>query len=137
MKNTGKASEENFEEILAKVYGKKQFAYKVVDTYSAGKIVKSAPADWVVCIEGTTYWVEVKSSSHKTSFPFANFTKAQLSGMVRQNAAGGRYKIFIQQLPIKQWYEIDSHEVMKRLNDGIKSISWKELANFKFLGPQK
>lgn len=132
MKNNGLASEEAFEKLIEKRYGKKQFIYKIVDTKSAGKIVKSGPADWVITIEGTMSWAEVKSCSHDTSFPFKNFTDAQMRGMVRQHAAGGTYKIFIHRVPTDEWFEITPYQILSRIEEGRKSITWKELQQYKF-----
>ena len=131
-KNNGLESEDLFAEMIEKRYGKKQFAYKVVDTKSAGKIVKSAPADWVLTADGHMSWAEVKSCSHETSFPFKNFTHAQMRGMIRQAAAGGQYKIFIHRIQTNEWFQIGTYEVLSRIEEGRKSITWKELANFKF-----
>lgn len=131
-RNTGKPSEDAFESLIQKKHGSKAFLYKVVDTYSAGKLVKSAPADYVLTINGSMSWAECKSCSHETSFGFKNFTKPQLNGMVRQAAAGGNYRIFIHRIKTNQWFEIGTYEVLSRIEQGIKSMSWKELENFKY-----
>ena len=132
VKNNGVASEEAFESKIQKLYGKKCFIHQMVDSKQARNKVKSNPSDWVVTIHGITAYAEVKSFSDKTSFPFSNFTKGQMNGMTRQTAAGGKYWIFIHHVPTDKWYWIDSYVVLSTIDNGKKSLSLKELENFKW-----
>lgn len=131
-KNTGVKSEEIFEQKIQKMYGKGCYLHQMVDSKQARNKVKSNPSDWVVTILGTTAYAEVKSCSDKTSFPFSNFTKGQMNGMTRQAAAGGKYWIFIHHILTDQWYWIDSYTVLSTIDNGKKSLSWKELENHKW-----
>lgn len=129
-RNDGSASEELFVERMQKRYGAKFFAHKLTDTKSAGKLVKSVPADYVVTLCGDMFWAEIKSSNNKTSFPLSCFQKPQLLGMKRQEMAGGDYIVYIHRLATNTWYCVHSTEI-EHLSDGKKSINWDDLNFYK------
>lgn len=131
-KNNGVSSEEAFEKKIQKLHGKDCYLHQMVDSKQARNKVKSNPSDWVVTINGVTAYAEVKSCSNETSFPFSNFTKGQMNGMTRQSRAGGKYWIFIHHITTDKWYWIDGYTVLSTIDNGKKSLSWKELENHKW-----
>lgn len=132
-KNTGKDSEDIFEEALNKNYGKNAFLHRLTDTAEAsrgGKIkvkIRETPSDFILTLDGIMLYLEVKSSSNKTSFPFANFTTGQIRAMRRQAAAGGTYAVYIHNKLTDGWFSISGREVINLLDQGVKSIKWTEL----------
>lgn len=132
VKNNGVSSEEIFEETFQRLYGKSVFLHQMVDSKQARNKVKSNPADWVVTCNHDMAYAEVKSCSGETSFPFSNFTKGQLNGMVRQTKAGGLYWIFIHHITTDKWYWIEAKTVLDTIDKGKKSLSWKELKPYEW-----
>ena len=55
-----------------------------------------------------------------------------MTGMVRQSRAGGKYWIFIHHILTDKWYWIDAYTVLSTIDNGKKSLSWKELSNFEW-----
>ena len=130
-KNNGVNSEEIFEKRIQKRFGKNCYLHQMVDSKQARNKVKSNPADWVVTLNGSMAYAEVKSCSHETSFPFSNFTKGQMTGMVRQIAARGTYWIFIHHILTDTWYWTTAETILETIDKGKKSLSWKELELWK------
>ena len=134
MKNTGKPSEKLFEAFLDRL-GKRACYFRLVDaseiTGRTGKVAVSAraqPSDYMVTMDGETFYAEVKSTVSKTSFPFSMIKPAQFAAGTRVTAAGGIYKIFIHRLDTDTWYVIPFRRVLETKRS---SIPWSELENDK------
>ena len=131
--NTGKRSEERFEEIFSK-RGKRVFLYRLPDTAEirgrAGKgWVRDQPSDYIVTDDGDTYYSEVKSSQAKVSFSFNQLEKGQRNAAKRQTLAGGKYFIFIHRLETDEWFKVPA-KFFLQLDK--KSAKWEELETFKW-----
>lgn len=132
-RNTGKASEELFEDYF-KAQGKIAFCYRIEDASDLHgrnkKLVMTTkkPSDWVVTENGSMYYAEVKSTTNKTSFPFTMISKNQWATARRQIAAGGSYFFFIHDLTKDNWYKVPA-EILLNVTDR-KSITWADLAPF-------
>lgn len=119
------------------------YAYKIIDTHSiTGLLTKlkgqhvqwnnflipKVPADYICIVGGHTYFIELKSTSNKTSFPLGNIKDHQLKSAEEITMAGGIYYFIIQRHEarnFKAWaieYPIFS-TIVGDLG-GKKSIKW-------------
>lgn len=137
MKNTGKPSEKIFEAFLDRL-GKKACYFRLVDASEivgrTGKVAVSAraqPSDYMVTMNGETFYAEVKSTSSKTSFPFSMIKPSQFAAATKVIAAGGTYRIFIHRLDTDTWYMIPFSHVTEVMDLKKSSIPWADLENRK------
>lgn len=136
VKNTGTSSEDEFELILRRAYGKKVFIYRVTDSKevrgrsnSKTAFTKAQPSDYIVTEDGRMYYAEVKSSNNKTSFPFSQISTVQWGSSKRQYIAGGCYFFFLHNVNTNNWYKVPAFAFH---NHDRKSFKWEELEEFKW-----
>jgi len=132
MRNDGSSSEEFFKAKMESIFGKKVFIEKFTDTKAVKGVnktgfVKSSPADFVVTALGKMFWAEVKSCSDKVSFPISQLTASQVRAIVRQEAAGGQYWVFIHNMNTDKWYKVAGSELLALDKKSIKWTEMKEL----------
>lgn len=138
MRNTGKSSEEIFEDFFAD----RKDAYlerrtDLSDVRGLNPSIKglkypAQPSDYILTFRGATWYVEVKSSSNKTSFPFSQFEKAQWNAMTRVTAAGGHYLVYIHNVNTDVWYILTGKKILDLSSIGRKSVKWSDLDQAKF-----
>ena len=136
-KNTGKASEAEFEERLLEAYKKRVHIYRIVDAAeivgrSKGKqtaAVPATPADYIITADGRMMYAEVKSTINRTSFDTSKITIGQKGAARKQAIANGEYFFFINCLPTNTWYQVPALFI---LDHEKKSIKWTELEQFKW-----
>lgn len=87
------------------------------------------PADFIVTLDGKTFYAEVKSCENVTSFPFSNITQSQFRAATRVTSAGGIYLFFIKHLD--QWYMVEAGIILERWERGVKSMPWGHLSQHK------
>jgi hypothetical protein len=132
MKNTGKPSEQEFEERLLLRYGKRCFIYRITDqAHSVGKAGKvsgikedARPSDFIVTIEGTTFYAEVKST-HEPRFAKDMLTIVQKATLKQQIVAGGRYDVYVHDMVGDKWYIVSGAEFLAEPDR--KSWKWSEM----------
>ena len=136
MKNTGKTSEEIFEDAF-KPLGKKAFVWRIPDAAEiygrteGGKFNRSMPSDYILTLEGQgNIYAEVKSTQNLTSYPFSSLKKGQNAMAAMIIAAGGPYNIYIHRLTTDQWYRIPYSLVKKTKDEGASSIKWEHLKEY-------
>lgn len=136
-KNTGKLSEKIFE-LYHDRLGKRAYYYRIADAAEhygrTGKIshVRPTPSDYILTVDGSTFYAEVKSTQNPTSFPFALLKKGQSAAGLQVVGAGGDYVIFVHNLTTDTWYRIP-YQVLRAVKDiGKSSIPWSELENLKW-----
>lgn len=117
---------------------KTQFAYKFEDTREAMGVsgsrrvfTQARPADYLVTDDGRTFFAEVKSSQHKTSFSLSNIRQQQWHCAFRICYAGGDYFFFIRHELTQQWYRVPGKDMILFFKNK-KSINWKELEEYKW-----
>ena len=136
MKNTGKPSEQAFEEHWTAL-GKLAFFHRFVDASEikgrTGKIghARPAPSDYLVTHTNKTFYAEVKSTENETRFPFALLRVVQSAAAKQVLAAGGEYWIFAHSLHLNQWFAFPYSVVNVAKSHGQASIPWKELEQWK------
>jgi len=135
MKNTGKASEKEWEEVMEAKYGKLLNLHDLLDTSNIKKenlksFVNPAPADYVVTANHEMFYAEIKSCSSKTSFGFSQFTPSQNACMLKQTNAGGQYWVYIHRLETDEWYRVPASLILKTKHNNIKSLKWKDLSAY-------
>lgn len=135
MKNTGKPSQTLFESRLTQRYGKRCFVHRVTDaaevtgmnSRSSGRtkvvIVKEQPSDFIVTVEGTTFYAEVKSTTGGR-WSRSKIEPGQFKAMTRQVAAGGPYWIYIHFITEDKWGFISGREFLESTK---KSWSYDDL----------
>lgn len=133
MKNTGKASEQAFENCIAHTFQGRAFVYRFEDGSDLhglnGHAVKSAkkPADYLVCLNGVTSLAEVKSSVHATTFSFGIIKPHQLAAAKKIKMAGGHHKFYVHRLDSNVFYVVDVAQIEEALKAGKKSLRWVDL----------
>lgn len=132
-KNTGKPSENRFENALRKLYGARVHIQEFYDaSYLHGlnkKPVKAPeqPADRLVTLDGQMFYVEIKSVSKGTAFPFSMIKTNQLSAAALVTKAGGTYLFMVHDLQTDTFYRVPAALVFSTLNDDKKSLKWSEM----------
>lgn len=131
-------SEIEFKDAIS-AFGKSAFLYRITDTKEANRgrvgqkvVVKNTPSDFLLTYKGKMAYTEVKHCSNPTSFPFSGLTVGQKQAILKQEKAGGRYIIFVYSAKHKTWYYITEELYLTYLEKGSKSITWKDLYNFKW-----
>ena len=133
-KNSGKSSEQDFEDILCVAHGKRVHIHRITDTAEVRGMnrgrgrTKKQPSDYIVTEDGATYYAEVKSSHEKTSFPLKNIDPFQKGSARQVLAAGGKYFFFIHNLNNNQWFRVPAETV---LNAERRSLRWDSLDEWK------
>jgi len=137
-KNTGKPSEKFFEGVLDSL-GKRASYFRLVDaseiTGRTGKIAESAraqPSDYIVTLDGTTFYAEVKSTQNKTSFPFSLLKPAQWAAGVVVTGARGIYKVYVHNLNTDRWYVVPFTLIKQVKDAGKASIPWEQLKDYQW-----
>jgi len=126
MKNTGKPSETIFDDHWVR-YGKRAMVYKFEDAAALYGLNKKAvanskkPCDRLVVHDGQVIWAEVKSTHHKTSFPFSIIKKGQIGYAKMVRAAGGTYNFYVHSLLLDKWFCIPASVV---LDHDKQSLRW-------------
>lgn len=117
--------------------GKTQFCYAFHDTREAMGVsgsrrvyTEERPSDFLVVDNGTTFFAEVKSSQHDTSFALSNIQRGQWRCSIRTCAAGGSYFFYIKREKTQQWHRIPAQFFISLYNEGIKSVKWQDISNF-------
>ena len=135
-KNTGKKSEQIFEESIDRL-GKSAVYFRLVDAAEirgrTGKVATSAraqPSDYIVTAYGVTFYAEVKSTQNATSFPFSLLKKSQTAAATMILAAGGEYMVFAHNLLTDRWYRFPYSFVQQTQASGRQSIPWTELETY-------
>lgn len=132
-KNTGKSSEQIFENTLRKLYGSKVFIQEFYDAaYLHGlnkKPVKAPeqPADRLVTLNGQMFYAEIKSVSKGTSFPFGMIKPNQLRASKLALLAGGNYLFMVHDLQSDIFYRVPASLVLSTQEAGKQSLKWSEM----------
>lgn len=134
--STGHATEDRFVQGFAPL-GKRVYIHRFRDHYDAKKVSKSAialpqPADFLVVMDGTTFFAEVKEVTDPDKFSYSRFTKSQKGAAIQAQAAGGLYYAFIYHTLSGQWYRIPLSFLRAA---EIKTFYFKNLEFFKWNWP--
>jgi len=133
---TWKQAEKDFESHFNQ-YGKGAFVARLTDTAAAKAIagkkafVAAQPSDFLVVVEGMTFFAEVKSTVDRNSFHFNNIRKGQIAASRRVSSAGGTYLFFVKSEAHDQWYSVPGAVVHTTLR-AKKSMTWAELEPYKY-----
>lgn len=129
--NNGKGSERFFEQSVKGLVFRLRDKADMVGL-NGGKNVATFgnPSDFFLLTPKSGYLAEVKSSSDKTSFSLSGFTPAQKTAIYKCHKLGygDKYRIYIHSLHLNQWYLITADDYMRTINEGKKSIKWKDLS---------
>ena len=133
MRNSGKPSENRFENALRKLYGARVHIQEFYDAaYLHGlnrKPVKAPdqPADRLVTLNGTMFYAEIKSVSSGKSFPFGIIKSNQIGAGALVTRAGGDYLFFIHDLQTDTFYKVPASLVLATQEAGKQSLKWSEM----------
>jgi len=119
-------------------HGKSAFLFKMTDTTEVNSMnrntrspkvkVKAQPSDYIVTLDGETFFAEVKSSMEEISFPFSNIRPTQV-GFARQIlAAKGKYFFFILRTRTGEWFRVPAKAI---LDHDKQSFKWTELQPYR------
>lgn len=89
------------------------------------------PSDFLVTDNGHTFFAEVKSSQHETSFSLGNIQRGQWRCAIRTCAAGGSYFFYIKHEVTSIWYKVPAQFFISLFDDGIKSVKWQNISNYR------
>lgn len=140
MKNTGKASEEEFERRW-KALGKRAFLYRFEDQGDLHglnkKVVLSRckPADYLVVVDGEKHFAEVKSSSDRTAFRFSQIRETQQGFARLITAANGGYFLYVHHVETDFWALLPWQIIQNRMAREKKSIPWSEMEAYQWNTP--
>lgn len=112
---------------------KNLYVCRFVDTYDANKgrwgdpsqkkvIIRRRPCDFMLVVNGHTYFCEVKATTNKQGLTSSLFSQ-QIAERTRILSAGGEYIYLIYSVENKQWYWINSRKLDT-------SAKWGELSFF-------
>lgn len=130
-KNTGKPTESDFERVLTRL-GKRAYFKRLVDAAEVYARVgrrgftTSQPSDYIVTLDGQTFFAEVKSTVDPVSLKPSLLKSGQIAHARQIVAAGGSYLIFVQALSTKEWFCFPFNAFPT------SSTPWKELSKFKW-----
>ena len=136
-RNTGKLSEAIFNAHWAS-YGKRAFCRRVTDSAEIqGRnphikqriTVPKQPSDYLVTVNGTMFYAEVKSTQKGTGFKKSMLTDVQLGSCRQQVAAEGQYIVFFHHLAKDDWYAIPGALILE-YPEG--TIPWAHLQPYKW-----
>lgn len=130
MKNTGKQSEGNFEDLIRKL-GKKAYLLRLLDRsdVKGSPDMPKQPCDYVLVNNGNTAFVEIKSTVSTTGFRKSNIKKTQSAAAERILKAGGSYLFFIYSIAKKLWYCVPLSFILSHQKS---EISWRDLDVYRF-----
>ena len=118
--------------------GKSQYCYGFEDTRAAmgaagtrRVFTKARPSDYLVTDNGMTFFAEVKSSQHPTSFNLHNIETEQWKTAIRVTTAFGIYLFFIRRESDLQWYRVPGAYMIHTWKQGRRIVRWTELEQFK------
>lgn len=133
-----KDAEEDFADYFVQ-FGKLATVYKFQDTREAmgttgsrRVFTQSRPSDFLITHDGLTYFAEVKSSSHATSFPFSGIRPDQWKYAILTTAAKGFYFFYIRSEYLGQWFKIPASFLISLRKQDFKSIKWTDLQPYFF-----
>lgn len=118
-----------------KVYGKRAWVHRFSDTAQAigmnGKdaIAPSQPSDFLVTIDGQTFFAEVKHSTERVSFSHSKIRQQQMNCARKSVPAGGAYFFFIKAVALGKWFRIPAHIITTSTS---KSTKWSDLTEFEW-----
>lgn len=133
MRNSGKPSENRFENALRKLYGARVHIQEFYDAaYLHGlnrKPVKTPdqPADRLVTLNGTMFYAEIKSVSSGKSFPFSMIKSNQMAAAALATKAGGSYLFFVHDLQSDTFYRVPASLVFSTKEADKQSLKWSEM----------
>jgi len=132
-----KKAEKDFEKSFEPL-GKKAAVFRLTDTAAAKAVagkrafVAAQPSDYMIVMDGQTFFAEVKSTSDETSFHFSNIQKRQIAASRRIVAAGGGYFFFIKSLARDQWFCVPAVVIHRTLKAGIKHLKWDQIQEYAY-----
>jgi penicillin-binding protein-related factor A (putative recombinase) len=104
------------------------------NTRLGGKVgVAERPSDYLLTEDGQMYYVEVKSCSNSTSFPFKNVAGSQWRAAMKQVAAGGRYDFTIYSVENNQWFRVPAQVLLETREQGRKSLAYKTIQQYRWV----
>lgn len=137
VKNTGKKSEEIFDESWGRL-GKHAHVFKFTDTAEArgmnkGKVtIKAQPSDRLLTYKGVISYAEIKSTIDPEKFSFSLLRKTQSAYAAFILAAGGPYDVYLHRLAEDRWYKIPYSVIQ---NAPQKHIKWPDLEAYAWTFP--
>lgn len=136
MRNTGKPSEQTFEEQIAAGGGVVFRMRDAADLHGLNKKRVAAfgqPSDFIVVSPLGMFFAEVKSSNHKTSLSLDCLTRSQKAAAAKCAIAnaGQHYRIYIHNMLTDQWYIMYAYEYVVLVRGGVKSVKWQDLKPLK------
>ena len=132
LKNSGKESEDIFEAMIEDLGG---FADRLTDMYDASKnkmVTTRKPSDFIVTLNGDTFYAEVKSIEEKDRFSFQTIQPAQWRSATRVNKAGGNYFFFLHFKAFNRWFKVPAWVI---LNSEKKSLTIREVEGLEVFFP--
>lgn len=126
-------SEILFEDLFTH-YGKRAYLHKLTDTKEVSGLngrpttAPDQPSDYIVTLDGETFFAEVKSSEGATSFPFKNIRPSQYRGARQQLAVGGTYLFYILRTKTGAWFRVPAKVILEWPR---KSMTWVELEPYR------
>lgn len=128
-----KDAESEFESFFAP-FGKRAHVQRLTDTAfvrgttgRAASFKDAQPSDYIITLEGTTFYAEVKSTQSEPSFPFSLIKKSQWAAARMVTAAGGHYRFYIRRESTKRWYVVPA---VVFITHTAKSIRWHEIEGY-------
>jgi penicillin-binding protein-related factor A (putative recombinase) len=118
-----------------RVYGKRAWVHRFSDTAQAigmnGKdtIAPSQPSDFLVTLEGQTFFAEVKHSTEPVSFSHSKIRKQQMNCARMCVPAGGAYFFFIYAAALKKWFCVPAHVIT---TSATKSTKWADITQYEW-----
>ena len=130
-----KKTEREFEDVYARM-GKGAFVHRMSDTAAAkatsGKkaFVKAQPSDYLVTVNGHTFYAEVKSSHDPVAFHHSNIQPYQMAASKRITKAGGDYVFFIKNILTGKWYCVPASVIHA---SATKSTKWADIETYPWI----
>jgi hypothetical protein len=132
MKNDGKEAERGFVEHWTRV-GHIQRLRDRKDLMAINKGIKvndfKKPSDFLVSAPGVPlHYAEVKSTVHKTAFPFGNIEDGQSSAAQQEYLRGScNYKFYIFSYHLGHWFIMTCERYAHELKMGRRSVKFEDL----------
>ena len=118
-----------------KAYGKRAWVHRFADTAQAiglngaGAIAPSQPSDFLVTIDGQTFFAEVKHSTEPLSFAHSKIRNQQMNCARKSVPAGGAFFFFIYAAALKKWFRVPAYIIT---TSAMKSTKWSDISNFEW-----
>jgi penicillin-binding protein-related factor A (putative recombinase) len=87
------------------------------------------PSDFLVTVDGKTFFAEVKSSQDPVSFNLNNVEVSQWTAAIRSVAAGGEYFFFLRSEILGKWFKVPASILVEQRKTK-KSIKWTEIDQY-------